>query len=107
MPPAHLMDAHGRPVPLGRQLGVGGEGAVFEVTGSCPTLVAKVYHKPPRVLHQAKLRAMVGLAREELLRVAAWPVTTLHAQVGGPVAGVAMRKVEGRELHELYSPAHR
>ncbi len=64
-------------VELGPQLGVGGEGAVFEVVGQ-PSSVAKIYHKPPDALQSQKLKAMATLARPQLLTVAAWPTATLH-----------------------------
>jgi DNA-binding helix-hairpin-helix protein with protein kinase domain len=100
-------DAAGRPVALGRQLGVGGEGAVFEIPAS-PASVAKVYHKPLPKDHQAKLQAMAALARPEVLRVAAWPTATLHDGRPGAVVGVVMPKVAGhKEVHHLYSPASR
>ncbi len=109
MTPANLFDHLGRPFRLGPQLpdGKGGEGTVFEVVTS-PDLVAKIYHKPPSPQTAAKLRAMVRLAREELTRVAAWPTATLHERPGGPVVGLAMRRIiDSKEIHTLYSPAHR
>ncbi len=39
-----LYDGEGRPITLTRELGRGGEGAVWEIAES-PTLVAKVYHE--------------------------------------------------------------
>ena len=107
MPPVEFFDHLGRLVRLGAPLGQpGGEGAVFEVVNSTDA-AAKIYHhhvKPP----VAKLRAMVGLQREELLRIAAWPTATLHERPGGPAVGFLMRKVKGfKEIHTLYSPAHR
>src|SRR5579884_1993731 len=98
MTPSSLFDHAGRPVRLGQRLGTGGEGSVYEVT-TAPDLVAKVYHKVPGVQLQEKLCAMVGLARDELVRVAAWPSATLHERAGGPVVGLAMRRV--REFKEV------
>jgi DNA-binding helix-hairpin-helix protein with protein kinase domain len=107
MTPHSLLDHLGRPVRLGQRLGTGGEGAVFEVT-TAPDLVAKLYHKPPGSQTMAKLRAMVGLTRGELVRVAAWPTATLHERPGGPTVGLLMRRLRDfKELHTLYSPAHR
>lgn len=59
-------------VLLGQQLGVGGEGAVFEVTGR-PDVVAKVYHTAVDAVKAAKLLAMTQAQSADLLRVAAWP----------------------------------
>jgi DNA-binding helix-hairpin-helix protein with protein kinase domain len=107
MPSSPLCDASNRPLQLGREIARGGEGAVFEIAG-LPDRVAKKYHKTPTLEVGQKLRAMAGMARPELLKVAAWPETTLHDGPGGPVIGLMMRKVIGfREIHTLYSPASR
>jgi len=98
-----LVTAHGTRVALGRQLGQGGEGAVFEVLGE-PRLVAKVYHKPPSADKAAKLAAMSLCATESLLRVSAWPTGVLRQQTGGEVAGFLMPRLAGhRAIHLLYS----
>src|ERR1700730_16627468 len=102
-----LYDNLSHRVELGSQLGGGGEAAVFEVVGQSSS-VAKVYHKPPDARREQKLRAMVALARPDLLTVAAWPTATLHRNPGGPLLGILMPRVEGhKEIHTLYSPAHR
>lgn len=103
-----FFDHLGNPVELGPQLGRdGGEGRVLEVLGK-PGLAAKIYHDPPPIDKQAKLRAMMSLPQKELTSVAAWPLATVHQSRGGPVRGFAMRKAGGfKEIHTLYSPAHR
>lgn len=101
-----LLDVTGRPVRLGRELGKGGEGVVFEVDGSSQ-LVAKVYHQPAEGDKAAKLAAMVRSGGSALTSVAAWPTTTLHHRLGDRVIGVVMNRVHGVEVHRLYSPAHR
>ncbi len=107
MTPRSLYDNLNRRVDLGSQLGVGGEGAVYEVVGR-PSSVAKVYHKPPDSRKEQKFRAMASLARPDLLAVAAWPTATLHQTPQGPLVGVLMPRVsEHKEVHTLYSPAHR
>jgi DNA-binding helix-hairpin-helix protein with protein kinase domain len=103
----NLYDNLNQRVELGAQLGIGGEGAVFDVVGR-PSFVAKVYHNPPDPLHEQKLKLMVTLAQDQLLKVAAWPTATLHRAERGPLVGVLMPKVVGhKEVHTLYSPAHR
>jgi DNA-binding helix-hairpin-helix protein with protein kinase domain len=57
-------------VTLGQLLGRGGEGSVHVVTAA-PTLVAKIYKKPPSAAKADKLRAMVRCQSGDLLRVAA------------------------------------
>ena len=97
----------GLSVPLGRELGRGGEGAVFEVP-SDQGLVAKVYHKAPNPRKQAKLSFMASTADQKLLSYVAWPKATLHERRGGPVIGFLMPNIGGKEaIHAVYSPAHR
>jgi DNA-binding helix-hairpin-helix protein with protein kinase domain len=94
------------PVTLGKELGRGGEGAVFPVAGS-PDLVAKIYLKLPAPAKAEKLRSMARNAAPQLLRAAAWPVDVL-ADEAGAVRGFLMPKVSAREdVHELYSPKSR
>ena len=102
-----VWDGHGHPVPLGGELGRGGEGVVYAVP-SRPDLVAKVYHKPTPTERADKLRAMSNLQTDRLLKVAAWPVDTLTDRSGGPVVGLLMPKVEGyKPIHMLYGPRSR
>ena len=102
-----LVDPLGRPVRLGRELGRGGEGAVFEVEGA-PQTVAKLYHAAASPIKAAKLAAMARLATSALTDVAAWPTATLQTAPGAPVLGLLMPRVTGyAEVHHLYSPAER
>ena len=97
----------GAPVQVGRELGRGGEGSVFEVP-SMPGQVAKIYHKPQDTKKQAKLSFMAESADQQLLNYVAWPQETLHRARGGPVVGFLMPKVSGKDpIHMVYSPAHR
>lgn len=102
-----FVTASGTPIQLGRELGKGGEGSVFEVP-ALPNQVAKLYHRALDKEKQAKLSFMATHADQSLLNYAAWPQATLHAVHGGAVAGFLMPKVVGRDpIHMLYSPAHR
>lgn len=99
----------GATIEIGRELGKGGEGAVYEVPAN-HHVVAKLYnaHHTPDAPKQAKLRFMATTADKELLSYAAWPQETLHKTRNGPVVGFLMPKVSGRApIHMLYSPAHR
>ena len=101
-----LFDHRGQAVVLGKEIGKGGEGAVFEIQGS--TNVAKVYKKSPDKAKQTKLQAMVGMAKDDLTKVAAWPIATLHSSPGGSMTGLVMPRIVGfKEIHTLYSPAQR
>ena len=102
-----LFDQQGRPVVIGRELGRGGEGAVFEVSG-IRDYVAKIYHKPAVPEKAQKLALMIKLGGDSLKQFAAWPIASLHETVGGPTKGLVMPKIaQPTEIHELYSPAHR
>lgn len=94
-------------VILGREIGKGGEGLVYEVQ-SLSGQVAKIYHKVPDSKKQAKLSYMVSTADAQLLNYVTWPQETLHTSHGGPVVGFLMPKVAGKDpIHMIYSPAHR
>ena len=102
-----IFDSRGRSIGLGRELGRGGEGAVWEVTGDDRS-VAKVYHSPVDPDKVGKLEAMARLVRPEFVKISAWPTDTLHDAPRGRLIGVLMPKVVGHsEIHQLYSPAER
>jgi len=102
-----VFDQQGRPVVIGKELGRGGEGAVFEVSGS-RDYVAKIYHKPAVPEKAQKLALMIRLGGDSLKQFAAWPIASLHETLGGPTRGLVIPKVaKPIEIHELYSPAHR
>lgn len=102
-----LYTSKGMSIDIGRELGKGGEGAVFEVP-SLSGQVAKLYHKAPDAKKQAKLSFMASTADTQLLDYVAWPQDTLHPSRGGPVIGFLMPKVSGKDpIHMVYSPAHR
>lgn len=104
-----LFTSKGIPVDIGRELGRGGEGAVFEVPSHIDQ-VAKLYHdnKLPDAQKQAKLSFMAATGDQKLSSYIAWPQETLHEVPGGSVIGFLMPKVVGKEpVHMIYSPAHR
>ena len=107
-PKTVLLDSVCRPVPLGQQIGRGGEGAVYEIEGQ-PTLLAKVYHKRPLPEDQvAKIEAMVACWSSALETIAAWPKSILYDPVSRKPCGLLMTKMEGaRQLHELYGTTNR
>ena len=102
-----VFTSKGTPVEIGRELGKGGEGSVFEVA-ALKDQVAKLYHKTPDSKKQAKLSYMASTADAQLLSYVAWPQDTLHHSKGGPVTGFLMPRVAGKDsIHMIYSPAHR
>lgn len=102
-----LYTSKGSAVEIGRELGKGGEGSVFDVSAAS-NQVAKLYHKAPDSKKQAKLSFMASTADAQLLHYVAWPQETLHPSRGGPVVGFLMPKVSNKDpIHMVYSPAHR
>lgn len=100
-----FLDSKGSTVKVGRELGRGGEGAVFEVVGT-PDVVAKIYHRQVTAEKQKKLAIMAGLTTLPLLEIAAWPTGVLYRK--NSLAGILLPRVTGfKDIHILYSPAHR
>lgn len=103
-----VFDASGQRIPLGKKLGTGGEGTVYEVPDYGADFVAKIYHHQLSSHRQAKLLAMVEGGSESLRKVAAWPVDTLYEMSRRAIRGFVMPKVVGYEpIHHLYGPGHR
>ena len=93
-------------VSLGRELGRGGEGVVFEIPGE-PDLVAKIYHAPPPQEKADKLLAMLQMATPKVLSLTAWPRDVLRGP-DGRVQGLVMSKIAGyKDIHSLYGPKSR
>ncbi len=104
---AQLFDPQGRALSLGRELGSGGEGAVFEIAGDARH-VAKVYHQPISDEKEAKLRAMAALACPQLTALASWPLAVLHNGRSSAIRGIVLPRINQHdEIHKLYSPAQR
>ena len=103
-----FVDSRGQVVVLGKELGVGGQGAVHLVDGR-PDEVVKVYLKPPSAADVRKLEAQVQACRPDILSVSAWPSALLKSSSGG-VQGLIMPLVDPAaytEIHNLFGPASR
>ncbi|MBB5045483.1 DNA-binding helix-hairpin-helix protein with protein kinase domain [Rhodopseudomonas rhenobacensis] len=101
-----IFDQQRRAVPLGKLLGRGGEGAVFEIVGE-PELAAKIYHPDKARERQQKISAMVATGMQAKVINAAFPISLLF-EGGGTFAGFTMRRVgKQKPVHQLYSPASR
>jgi DNA-binding helix-hairpin-helix protein with protein kinase domain len=93
-------------VPLGSQIGSGGEGAIYEIVGR-GDIVAKIYHKPIDREKAEKLAAMATIQDDRLRAVTAWPTEVLM-NLGGSVCGFLMPRLSGhKEVHLLYGPRSR
>lgn len=106
--PTMLLDSISRPVPIGTQIGRGGEGSVHEVQND-HSLVAKIYHKRPLPEEQvAKLQAMVSCWSSPLETIAAWPRSVLFDPISRKPCGILMTRMDdARPLHELYGTTNR
>lgn len=97
----------GSPIRLGREIGRGGEGVVYEIEGRAEQ-VAKLYLSPVDSQKTAKLQTMVRKQTDALTKLAAWPSDLLLKAPKGRVTGLLMKKVTGfRPIHELYTPKSR
>ncbi len=102
-----LFDEQGQRVALQRQLGSGGEGAVFTLPNDS-SLVAKVYHRPPSAQTAEKLGIMVAIAHSQLLKVAAWPKSLLYHGRTRQLAGFLMPRLSDcQPIQQLYNPVQR
>lgn len=102
-----LFDSTGRRLSLGRKIGSGGEGDVYDVPALGPGKVAKIYRGPVSREKQDKLRSMVQSGDESLKKVAAWPLATLHLSAGGTLRGFVMPRLTSEPVHHVYGPSHR
>lgn len=103
-----LIDATGQPFQIGKELGRGGEGSVFAVSGN-DQWVAKIYHQRPLAAdHTTKLQAMVALSSNDLSSISAWPRSLVYEGSRDRPCGILMPRVsKGRHLHELYGTLSR
>jgi DNA-binding helix-hairpin-helix protein with protein kinase domain/Tfp pilus assembly protein PilF len=94
-------------VRLGRRIGIGAEGEVYEIQDNSD-LVAKIYHGPPPPEKAEKLVVLSRLGNERLFNLSAWPVSTLRDAPEGEVVGFVMKKIsQAEEVHALHSPKSR
>jgi DNA-binding helix-hairpin-helix protein with protein kinase domain len=108
VPLTSFVDSHGSTLRLGKRIGSGGEGDVYELLSAPETTVAKIYHKPLDEQKQEKLRLMARGCNEDLKGISAWPTDVLCTRPGGPVVGFLMPRIADAEpIHKLYGPTHR
>jgi DNA-binding helix-hairpin-helix protein with protein kinase domain len=106
MPP-QVIDENGSVVPLGQELGKGGEGAVYEIVAN-QAMAAKIYHNPLSADRVSKLKLMTRLRNEDITKLTAWPAGILRLRTNGEPIGLIMPKVSGcKDIHNLYSPKSR
>lgn len=98
--PPVLVDGQGRQITLGAELGHGGEGKVYEISGrSSRSVVVKLWH--PGVVRDQTALAAVALRLQN-----GWPDGTMHARLApmrgfvydgeGALAGVTLERLPDR-----------
>lgn len=97
-------DSNGNVINIGKVLGKGGEGTVYEIQGK-PGSVIKIYHKYDEE-RSKKITLMTKLRNERLLKYTAWPTESVKDE-NGKVIGFLMPSANGKEIHILYSPKNR
>ncbi|MDD5142333.1 hypothetical protein [Methanoregula sp.] len=108
IPLSTFYDSRGKTIRLGKRVGSGGEGDVYELASSPTTTVAKIYKKPLEEHKQEKLRLMARGCNDELEAISAWPTDVLMSRPGGPVVGFLMPRITDAEpVHKVYGPTHR
>lgn len=91
---------------IGRELGRGGEGQVYEVYNN-EGLVIKLYNEETGNSKADKLKYMVSKGSAEIHAYAAWP-SDIITDLKGHTIGFVMRKlVDCVPLHRLFSPMDR
>jgi DNA-binding helix-hairpin-helix protein with protein kinase domain len=101
-----LKGSNGEVYSLGREVGRGGEGLVYELR-SHPELVLKQYNEPLDEQKIAKLRLMAAMRTPALDTHAAWPHDLIQDE-SNTYCGFVMRKLVGYvPLHMLFSPMER
>ena len=102
----NYVTSKGAALLLDKEIGSGGEGTVYAILNQ-PHLAAKIY-KNPEIDKIEKLKQMISITNEELLRYTTWPLELIKEKNSGKVVGFLMHKLQGKkELHNLYNPASR
>jgi DNA-binding helix-hairpin-helix protein with protein kinase domain len=104
--PPILRSSRGEEIRLGRQIGEGGEGRIFEAQGR-DEIAVKFYRPDKAAARRDKVGAMVASAWSKTNSLVAYPIDALYTSAGAFV-GFTMRRVAGHKpVHLLYSPSSR
>ena len=104
--PSTVQTSLGRTLHLTRQIGKGGEGAIYEVRDQ-HDIAIKLYWPNKSQSRRDKIAAMASAQWYKTNSFVAFPIDILFAP-NGTFAGFAMKKIgASRPVHMLYSPASR
>jgi DNA-binding helix-hairpin-helix protein with protein kinase domain len=105
-PPSTVQTSLGRTLHLTKQIGKGGEGAIYE-TREQNDIAVKLYWPNKALSRRDKIAAMASAQLYKTNSLVAFPIEVLFAP-NGAFAGFAMQKiVASKPVHKLYSPASR
>jgi DNA-binding helix-hairpin-helix protein with protein kinase domain len=96
----------GRPILLGRELGRGGEGIVYELEGDL-TVAAKIYHQDKLAERRQKIEAIVAAEWHKITSCVAFPIDALIGPTGQFLGFTMARIARNKPIHDLYSPTSR
>lgn len=106
MPPSFYTYSRRTRIELSKEIGRGGEGAVYSVQDN-DGIVAKIYNTRPSDKKIKKLLIMISMKSAALQEIAAWPIDAIVDEHGGFV-GIIMQKILSRsQIHKLYTPSDR
>lgn len=89
----------GKMMKLGKQLGSGGEGAVYSCT-EYPDYVVKIYHKGQ--LNKLRLKKIFMMEKKQIrYEGLCWPERVIFSEKGEPV-GYMMKKISGKPLSAIF-----
>ena len=104
--PSTVQSSLGRTFHLAKQIGKGGEGAIYE-TREQNDIAVKLYWPNKAQTRRDKIAAMASAQWHNANSFVAFPIDVLFAP-DGTFVGFLMRKIEGsKPVHMLYSPASR
>src|SRR4029077_10241723 len=104
--PSAVQTSLGRTLHLAKQIGKGGEGAVYE-TKEQNDIALKLYWPDKAPSRRDKITAMASAQWYKTNSFVAFPIDVLFSPTGAFV-GFIMKKVGGgKPVHMLYSPASR
>jgi DNA-binding helix-hairpin-helix protein with protein kinase domain len=102
-----VVDSRGRAIPLGSELGSGGEGVVYEIKQDI-SKAAKIYIEPMKRERADKILAMMRMKTDDPNKLLSWPADLLVEKRTRQPAGLLIPRVHNKKnVHHLYGPKSR